>query len=101
MLFVPTVDQCFDLLENVLTNNALKAGRIFNLDESGIPLQHPDRRTAVKEQKHVNVVSSGDKAHITILACVSASGYIYLPPPWSYTNTKTSLQSLFEERLKV
>ena len=36
------LDQYFDLLEDVLTKNALKdkPGRIFNLDKSGIPLQH-------------------------------------------------------------
>ena len=76
------LDQYFDLLEDVLTKNALKdkPGRMFNLDESGIPLQHrPGRRIAVKGQKHVNVVSSGDKKHVTVLVCVSTSGYA-LPP---------------------
>ena len=65
-------------MEDVLTKNALKdkPGRVFNLDESGIPLQRrPGRRIAVKGQKHVNVISSGDKTHITVLSCVSASGY--------------------------
>ena len=53
---------------------------MFNLDESGIPLQHrPGRRIAVKGQKHVNVISSGDKKHVTVLVCVSTSGYA-LPP---------------------
>ena len=57
-----------------------KPGRMFNLDESGILLQHrPGRKIAVKGQKHVNVVSSGDKTHVTVLVCVSTSGYA-LPP---------------------
>ena len=69
-------------MEDVLTKNALKdkPGRVFNQDQSGIPLQHhPGKRIAVKGQKHVNVISSGNKTHITVLACVSASGYA-LPP---------------------
>ena len=58
---------------------------VFNLDESGIPLQHrPGRRIAVKGQKHVNILTSGNKRNVTILACVSASGYS-LPPVIIYS----------------
>ena len=43
-------------------------------------LQHrPGKRVAVRGQKHVHVVNSGNKAHISLLACVSASGYA-IPP---------------------
>lgn len=76
------VDQYFDLLEEILTQNGLKdkPGRIFNLDESGLPLQHhPRKRIAVRGQKHVNVITSGNKTNITVLACVSASG-VSIPP---------------------
>ena len=48
------LNRYFDLLEDVLTKNALKdkPGREFNLDKSGIPLQRrPGRRIAVKGQK--------------------------------------------------
>ena len=45
-----------------------------------MPLQyHIGKRIAVKGQKHVNVITSGRKVQITVLACVSASGYS-LPP---------------------
>ena len=70
------IDKYFDLLEDILSKNSLTSSRIFNLDESGIPLQHrPGKRIAVRGQKHVNVVvTSGNKMNITVLACVSASG---------------------------
>ena len=76
------LDRYFDLWEDVLLKNNLKdkPNRIFNLDESGMPLQHrPGKRIAVKGQKHVIVITSGDKTNVTVLACVSASGYA-LPP---------------------
>lgn len=34
---------------------------------------------AIRGQKHVHVVNSGNKSHITVLACASASGYT-IPP---------------------
>ena len=74
------IDKYFDLLEDILSKNSLTSSRIFNLDESGIPLQHcPGKRIAVRGQKHVNVVTSGNKMNITVLACVSASGFV-MPP---------------------
>ena len=67
------LDKYVDMLNDVIVKNSLgdKPGRIFNLDESGIPLQHcPGRRIGVKGQKHVNVLTSGSKTNITVLACV-------------------------------
>jgi len=78
----PILDKYFDLLEEVFSQNHLqdRPGRIFNLDESGLLLQHrPGRRIGMKGQRHVNVITSGSKTNITVLACVSASGYA-LPP---------------------
>ncbi len=72
----------FDQLENVLDTNGLRnaPSRIFNADESGMPLQHrPGRRIAVRGQKHVIVHTSGNKTQITVLVCVSARGN-YIPP---------------------
>ena len=64
-----TLDHYFDLLEEVLVQNDLKSkpGRIFNLDETGMPLQHrPGKRIAMKGQKHVNVITSGNKTNYAI-----------------------------------
>lgn len=72
----------FDQLEDILNTSGLRhaSSRIFNADESGIPLQHrPGKRIAVRGQKHVNVTTSGNKTQIMVLACVSASG-CYIPP---------------------
>ena len=50
--------------------------RIFNVEESGFPLQaHKSSVVAEKGSKHpTTVTTGGDKAQITIIACVSASG---------------------------
>ncbi len=85
-----TIDGYFDHLENVLRENKLseRPSLIFNADESGMPLQHrPGKRIAVKGQKHVHVLASGNKAQITVLACVNATGYSL--PPMVVFNRKT------------
>ena len=38
----------------------------------------------MRGQKHVNVITSGNKTNITVLACVSANGYA-LPPMVIYS----------------
>ena len=72
----------FDLLEEVLTENDLldRPCQVFNMDESGMPLD-PSHVKVVAERGVRNPVapSSGDKAQITIVACVSASGSC-MPP---------------------
>ena len=72
----------FDLLEEVLTENDLldRPCQVFNMDESGMPLD-PSHVKVVAEHGVRNPVapSSGDKAQITIVACVSASGSC-MPP---------------------
>ena len=68
----------FDQLEEVLEQNNLRNSPsfIFNANESGMTLQyHIGKRIAVKGQKHVNDIISGWKVQITVLECVSASGY--------------------------
>ena len=88
------LDKYFDMLNDVIMTNSLedKPGHTFNLNEPGIPLQHcPGRRIGVKGQKHVNVLTSGSKTNITVLACVSASGFAI--PPMVITIGRTSLQS--------
>ena len=70
-----TIDGYFNHLESVLKKNTLsdRPSLIFNADETGIPLNHePGKRVAVRGQKHVCVVTSGDKSQVTVLACMSA-----------------------------
>ena len=72
----------FDLLEEVSTENDLldRPCQIFNMDESGKPLDPPHVKV-VAERGIRNPVapSSGDKAQITVIVCVSASGSC-MPP---------------------
>ena len=75
------MDNYFDLLERTLEEYDLfdEPSRIFNCDETGISYQHsPPSVVAVKGQHHPRVVT-GNKRHVTVLACANASGY-YLPP---------------------
>ena len=76
------LDHYFDLLEQTMLANELISfpSRIFNVDESGFPLQaHKSSVVAEKGSKHPTTVTTGDKAQITVIACVNASG-AKLPP---------------------
>ena len=76
------IHKYFELLTETLEVNGLmqRPGQIFNCDETGLPLAHkPPKVVAHATQKHPYAVTSGDKSHITIMACASASGYT-IPP---------------------
>ena len=71
----------FDLLEQTLQENDLKGkpGQIFNMDESGMPLDAKSPKVVAEKGKHLSAVGSGDKTQITLVACISAAGYC-MPP---------------------
>ena len=72
----------FDLLDQTLVDNELekKPSQIFNLDETGMPLDpNPPRAIAGRGSKHPSAPSFGDRSQITVLVCCSAAGYS-LPP---------------------
>ena len=72
----------FSLLEETLVSNNLLDNpcHIYNMDESGMPLDHKQlKRVAPRGMKKVHGPASGDKTQITIVACASASGHT-LPP---------------------
>ena len=72
----------FSLLEETLKEHDLldKPSFIFNMDESGMPLDHKQpKRVATKGMKKVHGPASGDKIQITIIAFSNAAGYT-LPP---------------------
>ena len=57
-----------------------KPCQVFNADESGMPLDPPSLKVvATSGAKHSQVICSGNKAQITILACCNAAGYA-MPP---------------------
>ena len=72
------------LLENNLMN---KLAQIYNVDESGMPLDHcPPKVISEKGQKKVCSRTSGNKSQITFIACVGASGHAL--PPFVIFDTK-------------
>ena len=77
-----TVKQYFHLLEDVLTEHNLKdsPAQIYNMDESGMPLDPKALNVVTKRgAKKVRSRSTGRKGQVTIVACGSAVGQI-IPP---------------------
>ena len=73
------LDRYFDLLQKCISELKLedKPGQIFNVDESGMPLN--PKPPKVLNQRGVKNPSSLGKAQITTVCCVSASG-VCVPP---------------------
>jgi len=83
-----TIDQYFSLLHDTLSAHDLlnKPSQIYNVDESGIPLNpRPPKVVSAKGEKtkKVRYRSSGRKGKITIVACANAAGQI-IPPKVIY-----------------
>ena len=60
------------MLQQTLADNELhdKPSQIFNLDETGMPLNpDPPRVVAPRGTKNPSAVGSGDKSQITVLSC--------------------------------
>ncbi len=77
----------YSLLEQILMKYGLTndAALIFNMDESGFPLDpKPLKGVFVRGEKNPCSVSSGNKAQITVVGCVSAGGIVWprktMPP---------------------
>lgn len=91
----------FYLLERTLGDNGLleKPCQIFNMDKTGMPLspQSPKCVFTRGEKNPVNI-DGGDKAQITVVACVSAAGYC-IPPMVIWDRKKLSLELTAGEAL--
>ena len=77
-----TMKNYYDLLLTTLIEHDLLncPSRTFNMDESGLPLDHkPSKVIALKGTKKVHCRTSGNKMQITILACPNAAGTV-IPP---------------------
>lgn len=84
-----TMDNYFDLLENTLTENNLLSspGQIYNVDETGMPLDHrPPKIVTKRGSKKIWCRTSGNKSQITVIGCVSATGQSL--PPFVIFDTK-------------
>jgi len=76
------LDNYYITLKNVPTENNLidKPGQIYNIDESGIPLDHRSPHViARKGQRKVRYCTSGNKSQIMLVACINAIGQT-MPP---------------------
>jgi len=72
----------FITLKDILVEYDLvnKPGQIFNVDESGMSLEHwSPKILARKGQKKVQYCTSGNKSQITVVGCINAIGQV-LPP---------------------
>ena len=66
----------FELLKMTLSENNLldSPDRICNVDETGMPLHHrPTKAITKRGQKKVRIRTFGNKAQITVIACVGAA----------------------------
>ena len=76
------IDAYFDLLENTLQETGLAdyPALYFNMDETGFALDpKPSKTVHLRGEKNILSISSGSKAQITVIACVSATGQT-IPP---------------------
>ena len=80
------IDAYFDTLDETLSRNDLldKPGQIFNIDESGMPLDPKSMKAISKKgMKDPSYVSSGSKSQITAVGCICAAGFS-IPPMLIY-----------------
>ena len=85
-LSVDVINNYFNLIENILTQNGLlsKLRQVYNCGKTFLPLnEKKDKVVALKNAKSVYSQSMGSTKHITMLCCVSASGSA-LPPMIMY-----------------
>ena len=76
------ISRYFDLLEETLIENNLieKPCNIFNMDETGMPLDPIAPKVVAKRgTKHPVATTTGDKSRITVVSCCSTAGYAMSP----------------------
>ena len=72
----------FENLEVCLKEHDLMncPGQIYNVDETGMPLDHrPPKVVGRKGKRNIRCRAIRNKAQITVVACVSASGQVITP----------------------
>ena len=87
-----TISHYYNLLETTLQENNLfnSPSQIYNVDETGIPLDPKAPNIVAKTgAKKVRYRSTGRKGQITVVACASAAGQV-LPPTVLFDAKKVS-----------
>ena len=91
------IDRYFDLLEETVDVYELcsRPCLIFNMDETGMPLNpKPSKVIVGSKVRNPCSIVSGDKTQITVVGCVSASGFCM--PPMVIWDRKTLSAALSE-----
>ena len=76
------IERYFDLLKHTFDQYNLHDSpcSIFNMDETGMPLNPVSPKVvACKEAKHPVASTTGDRSQITVVSCCNAAGYA-MPP---------------------
>ena len=76
------IENYFEVLKDVLDEHGLndRPSQLYNVDESGMPLDHRPPRIVVKKgQRKVRYRTSGNKSQVTVVGCVNAAGSA-MPP---------------------
>lgn len=76
------LNEYFDVYEYTLKKYNLedKPGSLFNMDETGMPLDPKSWKVVVpKGMKNPSLITSGSKAKVTVVGCISAAG-VPIPP---------------------
>ena len=84
------ISNYFDMYEKVVVDYDIidKPIQIFNIDETGLPIDHrPPKIICKTGSKNPACITSGNKTQVTIVACVNAAGYSL--PPMVIWNLKT------------
>lgn len=84
------IEEYFDILKDVLKEHSLfdKPAQIYNVDESGMPLEHHPPHVVVKRgQRKVRCRTSGNKKQVTVVASVNAAGMC--TPPFVIFDAKS------------
>ena len=84
------MERYFRLLKFTLTEHDLlnKPKRTYNVDETSMPLDHkPPKVVTTKGQKKVRCRTTGNKAQVAVIACVSA--LVHTIPPFVIFDAKT------------
>ena len=93
-----TLNSYYDLLEDTLKENGIynNASRIFNCNETGMPLNPPSPKVVHKVgAKNPCYLTGGSKTQVSVLACASAAGYAI--PPFVIFDRKTLNPQLTKE----
>ena len=93
------LDKYFVTLKNIMVEHDLmdKLEQVYNVDESGMPLEQQfPRVVARKRKKKVIYCTSGNKSQITIVGCINAIGQT-MPPLTIYDAKNLNMEWTKEE----